>query len=117
MTETIPALAPYVAAMRRGEEMPPFARRALAFGTPEDAAGLVAFLASDAAAGITGQAVGIGGDRLALWSHPAEVVVEFAEGTGWSPDAIAGIWPDKFAGSLQKVGQEFPEPPAKATAQ
>ena len=29
----------------------------------------------DAAAGTTGQAVGIGGDRLALWSHPDEVVV------------------------------------------
>jgi 3-oxoacyl-[acyl-carrier protein] reductase len=117
MTETIPFLKPYIDALAAGEQLPPFARQELGFGTPQDAAGLVAFLASDAAAGITGQAVGIGGDRLALWSHPAEVVVEFAEGTGWSPDAIAGIWPDKFAGSLQKVGQEFPEPPAKATAQ
>jgi hypothetical protein len=72
---------------------------------------VVVFLASEAAAGITGQAIGIGGDRLALWSHPSEVVVEFADGTGWSADAVAGIWPERFAGSQQKVGQEFPEPP------
>jgi 3-oxoacyl-[acyl-carrier protein] reductase len=111
MTETIPFLKPYVDALKAGEPMPPFARQQLGFGSPEDAAGLVAFLASDAAAGITGQAIGIGGDRLALWSHPSEVVVELADGTGWSPDAIAGVWPEKFAGSQQKVGQEFPEPP------
>jgi hypothetical protein len=36
-------------------------------------------------------AVGIGGDRLTLWSHPAEVVVEFADGTCWSADALADI--------------------------
>jgi NAD(P)-dependent dehydrogenase (short-subunit alcohol dehydrogenase family) len=111
MTETIPALKPYVDALKAGEPLPPFARQQLGFGSPEDAAGLVAFLASDAAAGITGQAVGIGGDRLALWSHPSEVVVEFADGTGWSADAIAEAWPEQFAGSQQTVGQQFPEPP------
>jgi NAD(P)-dependent dehydrogenase (short-subunit alcohol dehydrogenase family) len=111
MTETIPFLEPYIAALKAGEPLPRFARRELGFGPPQDAAGVVVFLASDAAAGITGQAIGIGGDRLALWSHPSEVVVEFADGSGWSADAVAGIWPDKFAGSQQKVGQEFPEPP------
>jgi NAD(P)-dependent dehydrogenase (short-subunit alcohol dehydrogenase family) len=112
MTETVPFLKPYVEALQAGEPLPPYARQQLSFGTPEDAAGLVAFLASDAASTITGQAIGIGGDRLALWSHPAEVAVELAEGTGWSADAIAGIWPEKFAPSLQTVGQQFPEPPA-----
>ena len=111
MTETIPFLKPYVDALKAGDPLPPYARRELAFGSPEDAAGLVAFLASDAAAGITGQAVGIGGDRLALWSHPSEVTVEFADGTGWSADAIAQAWPERFAGSQQTVGQQFPEPP------
>jgi len=111
MTETIPALRPFVDALKAGEPLPPFARQQLGFGSPEDAAGLVAFLASDAAAGITGQAVGIGGDRLALWSHPTEVVVEFADGTGWSADAVAETWPKQFAGAQQTVGQEFPEPP------
>ena len=111
MTETVPVVAPYIEALKKGEQLPPFARQQMGFGTPEDAAGLVAFLASDAAAGITGQAVGIGGDRLALWSHPSEVVVEFADGTGWSTDAIAEIWPEKFAPSQQTVGQQLPEPP------
>ncbi|NEM05718.1 SDR family oxidoreductase [Geodermatophilus normandii] len=111
MTETVPFLKPYVDALQAGEPLPPFARQELGFGSPEDAAGLVAFLASDAAAGITGQAIGIGGDRLALWSHPSEVVVEFADGTGWPADAIAGIWPERFASAQQTVGQQLPEPP------
>jgi 3-oxoacyl-[acyl-carrier protein] reductase len=111
MTETVPFLKPYVDALKAGEPLAPFARRELGFGSPEDAAGLVGFLASDAAAGITGQAIGIGGDRLALWSHPAEVAVEFAEGTGWSADAVAGVWAERFAPLRQPVGQQLPEPP------
>ncbi|MGY1815078.1 SDR family NAD(P)-dependent oxidoreductase [Blastococcus sp. SYSU D00820] len=111
MTETVPSLKPYVDALQAGEPLPAFARQELGFGSPQDAAGLVGFLASDASAGISGQAIGIGGDRLALWSHPSEVVVEFADGTGWSADAIAGVWEEKFAGSLQTVGQQLPEPP------
>ena len=115
MTETVPFVQPYIELLKKGEPLPAFARRELGFGSPGDAAGLVAFLASDAAAGITGQAVGIGGDRLALWSHPSEVVVEFADGTGWSPDAIAEVWPGRFAAAQQTVGQQLPEAPA-ATA-
>ncbi|MCZ2835973.1 SDR family NAD(P)-dependent oxidoreductase [Modestobacter sp. VKM Ac-2985] len=111
MTETVPFLKPYVDALAAGDPLPAYARQELGFGSPEDAAGLVAFLASDAAAGITGQAVGIGGDRLALWTHPTEVVVEFADGTGWSPDAIADVWPQRFAAAHQTVGQQLPEPP------
>jgi NAD(P)-dependent dehydrogenase (short-subunit alcohol dehydrogenase family) len=111
MTETVPFLKPYVDALAAGDPLPAFARQELGFGSPQDAAGLVAFLASDAAAGITGQAIGVGGDRLALWSHPSEVVVEFADGTGWSAEAIADVWPDRFAPSQQTVGQQFPEPP------
>jgi 3-oxoacyl-[acyl-carrier protein] reductase len=111
MTETIPALREYVDAVARGESLPPFARRELGFGAPGDVAGLVAFLASDQAAGVTGQAVGIGGDRLALWSHPAEAVIRFADGNGWSTDAIAAQWQDAFAPFLQPVGQHFPEAP------
>jgi NAD(P)-dependent dehydrogenase (short-subunit alcohol dehydrogenase family) len=111
MTETIPALRQYVDAVARGEALPPFARRELGFGAPGDVAGLVAFLASGEAAGVTGQAVGIGGDRLALWSHPAEAVVRFADGDGWSPEVIAAQWQEAFAPFLQPVGQHFPEAP------
>lgn len=112
MTETVPFLKPYVDALSAGEPLSSYARQELSFGSPQDAAGLVAFLASDAAAHITGQAIGIGGDRLALWSHPSEVVVELAHGTGWSGDAIAAVWSKQFASAQQTVGQQFPEPPA-----
>jgi NAD(P)-dependent dehydrogenase (short-subunit alcohol dehydrogenase family) len=52
------------------------------------------------------------GEFVALWSHPDEVVVEFADGTGWSADALAGVWPDTFAPSLQTVGQQLPKEPS-----
>jgi NAD(P)-dependent dehydrogenase (short-subunit alcohol dehydrogenase family) len=109
MTETLPFVAPYVEALRAGDPLPAYARRELSFGPPEDVAGLVVFLASDAAAGVTGQAIGLGGDRLALWSHPSEAAVEFADG-GWTADAIARAWPQIFAPHQQPVGQQFPEP-------
>ena len=51
--------------------------------------------------------IGIGGDRLALWTHPVETVVEFADGTGWSAEAIADVWPRSFEASKQTVGQQF----------
>ena len=72
MTETIPIYAPLVGR----DEFPPEVRREHALGTPEDCAPLVVFLASEAAAGVTGQAIGIGGDRLSLYSHPAEIAHE-----------------------------------------
>jgi NAD(P)-dependent dehydrogenase (short-subunit alcohol dehydrogenase family) len=111
MTETIPFLRPYVEDLAAGRPLPSFARRELGFGSPQDAAGLVVFLASDESAGISGQAIGIGGDRLALWTHPAETAVEFADGDGWTADAIAKAWPSAFASHQQSVGQQFPEPP------
>ncbi|MDR7304312.1 SDR family NAD(P)-dependent oxidoreductase [Haloactinomyces albus] len=113
MTETIPFLKPYVDAMNNGEELPAFARRELGFGGPQDAAGVVAFLAGDAAAEITGQAVAIGGDRLALWSHPDMTATAYHDG-GWDPDAIEQEWPTTFADHLESVGEKLPE---EATAQ
>ena len=72
MTASIPIYEPLVARAEAGEEFPADVRREHAIGMPEDCAPLVVFLASDAAAGMTGQAIGIGGDRLSLYSHPAE---------------------------------------------
>ena len=87
MTKTVPGLAPFAEAAGRGEVIPTWLRRAAAFGTPEDVAGLVAFLASDEAGHITGQCIGIGGDKLSLWSHPTEIRAAFRDG-GWDADAI-----------------------------
>ena len=109
MTETAPFLAPYVEALHEGRELPPYARRELSFGPPEDVAGLVVFLAGPDAAGVSGQAIGLGGDRLALWSHPQEAVVAFADG-GWTAQSIAEAWVKEFADHQQSIGQHFPEP-------
>ncbi|GAA0402145.1 SDR family oxidoreductase [Streptomyces luteireticuli] len=108
MTRTIPAFAPYVGALERhGTPLPDALRKGEGFGTPEDVAPLVAFLASDAAAGITGQCVGIGGDRLALWSHPKETAVAYADG-GWSADAIAAAWPVSVGRAPEDCGIPAP---------
>jgi 3-oxoacyl-[acyl-carrier protein] reductase len=113
MTETVPFFKQFVDAAARGEQMPPFARRVLGFGTPQDVAGVVAFLASDAAAGITGQALGVGGDRLALWSHPQELATAFQDG-GWGYEQLNEDFDSLFGQMLQTVGQPMPEPPAPA---
>src|SRR5699024_10026959 len=77
MTETVPYFSAAIEADKAGEAMPDFFRKDLGFGTAADVAGLVAFLASDAAANISGQAIGVGGDRLQVWSHPEPVATEY----------------------------------------
>lgn len=112
MTETVPFFKDFVDAAARGEEMPPFARRVLGFGNPADVGGLVAYLASDAAAKVSGQAVGVGGDRMALWSHPEEVSTAFQNG-GWDYQTLTEDFDSIFGQSLQSVGQQLPEPPVE----
>ncbi|MEV2221659.1 SDR family NAD(P)-dependent oxidoreductase [Nocardia vinacea] len=113
MTETIPFLAPYVEGMKNGEPIPSVVRRAASFGTPEDVAGLVVFLASDASAGITGQCIGIGGDRLSLWSHPSEIRSAFLDG-GWTADAIAEAFDSSIGEQLETYGIPLPKIPTTA---
>ncbi|WP_425829577.1 SDR family NAD(P)-dependent oxidoreductase [Streptomyces fractus] len=110
MTETIPAFAPYVEALRGGEPLPSFLRKGEGFGTPEDCAALVPFLASEAARSVTGQAIGIGGDRLTLWSHPQEIKSAYADG-GWTPDTLADAWPTSVGAELETVGIPAPKIP------
>lgn len=110
MTATIPYFAAAVEASERGEAMPAFFRHDLGFGTSEDVAGVIAYLASDDAAHITGQAIGVGGDRIQLWSHPEPVVTAYHEG-GWSTDALQAEAHELFDGQLQSVGETFPPLP------
>lgn len=110
MTRTIPFLAPYVEAMERGEPIPAVVRRAASFGTADDVAPLVVYLASDAAAGVTGQCIGIGGDRLSLWSHPDELRSAFRDG-GWDADAIADAYPATVGEIPQTYGIPLPKLP------
>ncbi|GAB3256124.1 SDR family NAD(P)-dependent oxidoreductase [Nocardioides dilutus] len=110
MTETIPFLAPYVDLMAQGLPVPSVVRRAASFGTPEDVAGLIVYLASDASAEVTGQAIGIGGDRLSLWSHPTEIRSAFRDG-GWSADAISEAFESTVAEVPETYGIAAPKLP------
>jgi 3-oxoacyl-[acyl-carrier protein] reductase len=108
MTATIPIYKPLAARVAAGQPLPAPVRREHAIGRPEDCAGLVVFLASDAAAGVTGQAIGVGGDRLCLYTHPAEAITEL-RGGGWDADSIAAVWPERFAAHAQPFGVRLPK--------
>jgi len=110
MTETIPFFRSAVEADRRGEPMPDFFRKDLGFGNAADVAGLIAWLASDDAAQVTGQAIGAGGDRLQVFSHPRPVATEYRNG-GWTFEALREQLPAILEGSLQPVGETLPPLP------
>jgi NAD(P)-dependent dehydrogenase (short-subunit alcohol dehydrogenase family) len=107
MTAGIPIYEPLADAVAKGEPLPREVRQAHAIGMPEDSAALVVFLASAAADEITGQAIGIGGDKLSLYSHPAEVATAFHDG-GWTPDLIAENWSTTLGPMTQRYGIELP---------
>ncbi|MFG3407000.1 SDR family oxidoreductase [Streptomyces sp. NPDC048142] len=111
MTRTIPVFAPAIEeAERTGSPLPDWLRKDEGLGTVEDVVGLITFLASDASDGVTGQAIGIGGDRLALWAHPKEKAVAFAGG-GWSADSIAAHWPGGVGAETETYGIPAPQAP------
>jgi NAD(P)-dependent dehydrogenase (short-subunit alcohol dehydrogenase family) len=115
MTATMPAFEPHVTAWRAdGTPLPRWLRAGAGFGVPEDAAGLVVFLASADSDGVTGQAIGVGGDKLSLWSHPEEVAVAYRDG-GWDAPALAQAWP-VLAARAQTVGIPPPTIPEPGTA-
>lgn len=83
MTKTIPVFAPFIEESERtGAPLPEWMRKGEGLGTVEDVTGLIVFLASQASSAITGQAIGIGGDRLSIWSHPEELTSQYSDG-GW----------------------------------
>jgi NAD(P)-dependent dehydrogenase (short-subunit alcohol dehydrogenase family) len=107
MTASIPLYEPLIATVNAGEPLPRDVRRDHAIGMPEECAGLIVFLASDQACAITGQAIGIGGDKLTLYSHPAEVAVAFKDG-GWDANAIVQAWESELSASEQPSGVVLP---------
>ena len=107
MTASIPIYEPLIPRVAAGEPLPHDVRHHHAIGMPEECAALVVFLASDQAAGISGQAIGIGGDKLTLYSHPAEAAVAFKDG-GWDADSIAAEWDSNLAAFAQASGVHLP---------
>jgi NAD(P)-dependent dehydrogenase (short-subunit alcohol dehydrogenase family) len=110
MTKTIPAFAPHIEAWEvDGTPLPEWLRRDQALGSVDDVAPLVVFLVSDESSEITGQTIGLGGDRLAIWSYPDEVATIFREG-GWDADGIATEFADHLSALTQSYGIAMPEP-------
>lgn len=110
MTATVPYFEKAVQAAEHGEAMPEFFRIDLGFGTPDDVAGLVAYLASAQSGTINGQAIGVGGDRIQIYSHPTAVAAAYNSG-GWSYEKLVNSFTDVFGDDLQTVGDPFPELP------
>lgn len=69
---------------------------------PEDLAPIICYLASDSAAGVTGQFVRAAGNMLGLWTHPDPKMTVHSE-EGWTPDSVARAFEDKLKPSLEKL--------------
>jgi len=106
MIASIPGMGPLVEQAERGEPLPDLIRKGMGMGLPQDVAPLLVFLASDAAKEVTGQCVGLGGDKLSLWSHPQEIRMAYRDG-GWTADAIAEVWTSSVGQRLETYGIPF----------
>ncbi len=104
MTATVPEAARQLRAERGiGQQVATTATER----RPENVAAVVAYLASDEAADITGWTVGISGDRLSLIEDPRPVKTVFCPG-GWTLDKVVELWPGAFGldlRHLQRAGQ------------
>lgn len=107
MLRGIPRMGRLIDEVEAGGAVPaPMRSRGL--GTAADVAPLLVYLASEQAAGITGQVLSAGGDRIALWSHPSEVAAVVREG-GWTSESVAEVFPSALAPWLQPFRE--PDPP------
>jgi NAD(P)-dependent dehydrogenase (short-subunit alcohol dehydrogenase family) len=106
MIASIPGMGPLVEQAERGEPLPDLIRKGMGMGLPTDVAPLLVFLASDEAKDVTGQAIGLGGDKLSLWSHPQEIRMAYRDG-GWTADAIAEVWKTSVGQQLESYGIPF----------
>ena len=103
MTATIPAYTQVYEDYLAGKGIPEEYRRDHALGSPEDVASLLVWLASEQSADVTGQAIGIGGDRITLYSHP-DVLATADRAGGWSAGGIDTVWRERFASLAQPSG-------------
>jgi NAD(P)-dependent dehydrogenase (short-subunit alcohol dehydrogenase family) len=91
----------------------PDERRGAAVATPPEAiAPVVTFLASDRAAHVTGQVIGVRGHEVTLFSHPAPLRTVTTAG-GWTPEALAEVY-DRTLGQdrLRRLdAMKIPWPP------
>ncbi|MGO1182965.1 MAG: SDR family NAD(P)-dependent oxidoreductase [Micrococcaceae bacterium] len=103
MTATIPAYRSWVEDVQARRELPPLARREHGLGSTIDVAPLVTWLASDDASDVSGQALGLGGDRLIVYAHPKEEAIADHDG-GWNQRDIAESWHRSLSRAAQPAG-------------
>jgi NAD(P)-dependent dehydrogenase (short-subunit alcohol dehydrogenase family) len=93
-------------------------RKGMAIATPAEAiAPVVAYLASDRAAHVTGQVIGVRGNEVTLFSHPAPMRVATSQ-EPWTPESLAEVY-DRALGQdrLRRLDAlRIPWPPSSATA-
>ncbi|HEY8589342.1 MAG TPA: SDR family NAD(P)-dependent oxidoreductase [Naasia sp.] len=106
MTGSMPIYQDAWEKFQQGEALPQVIRREHALGSPDDVAPLVVWLVSDASAGVTGQAIGLGGDRLTLYAHPTVLETRDSDG-GWTPEGIQQVWDSELAPLAQPSGPTF----------
>lgn len=106
MVATMPVYADAYAKFVAGEPLPPVIRRDHALGSPDDVAPLIVWLASAESAGVTGQAIGLGGDRLTFYAHPSVLQTKDADG-GWTPEGIRDYWDADLSRLAQSSGPTF----------
>lgn len=86
------------------ENRPPLTPREIGLGQVHEVAPMAVYLASDACT-LNGQILTCDGARIALWSHPEEIVV--SEREAWTAETLAECIPDLFGSHLQTVGYEL----------
>jgi NAD(P)-dependent dehydrogenase (short-subunit alcohol dehydrogenase family) len=93
-------------------------RKGMAIATPAEAiAPVVAYLASDRAAHVTGQVIGVRGNEVTLFSHPAPMRVATSQ-EPWTPESLAEVY-DRAIGQdrLRRLDAlRIQWPPASAPA-
>ncbi|NDL56466.1 SDR family oxidoreductase [Phytoactinopolyspora sp. XMNu-373] len=109
MTATIPAYTQLYEDYLAGQPIPEEFRKEHALGTPEDVAPLIVWLASERSGDVTGQALGIGGDRLTLYSHP-QVLRTIDHDGGWTAERIDEAWRETLSAHAQRSGPRKAEP-------